>query len=607
MSPRPRSRTSRSSCCWRPAARDLTRLAASDPGLWSAILLANGERSRRRSISTSNASSSCATPSPATGARTSSPRSPGPGAPAARRQAARPLRRGRPPGRGAGPTRCARRAHVDLRRARQHRGPADRALPGRRSGNRAPHRRGRRCGPGGRGAGRGRARSDPTGVTSDARAGDPRRPSGWRRPGAGDKVAHRWLLLAATAEDPAVSSRFRVPSTPWRPFGASPRSPPVRPALEAWGSSLGVADDRHGSTWNDTRSTLDLDGLDLRGEGRGSLRRTAPLDCGNSGTTMRLLAGLLAGCVRLDALRRREPLRDRWSGSPNRCGRWGPTCARRTGTLRSRFEAGGSGAHRAGRASAQVRRPAGGDRGGRLDDGGRARQDARPQERLLRRWARPSPPTGPTSLPRPVPARLAGTVPGDPSAAAFVLAAAALTEGRSRSATSASTPPASGTSRSRGWGRGRGGGRGGGDRRAAGHDAVGCPRRDRTGPRACGGAPVRDRRGAGARGARRSRGRGVPVRGGTGAACEGERPPGRARARARVARRSDPDRGGRPRGRRWRPRGRLSGTRRRSPDRDGAGRRRAGCPWPSTVEGVGRPFVPGSSVLTALGARIEAV
>jgi 3-phosphoshikimate 1-carboxyvinyltransferase len=71
--------------------------------------------------------------------------------------------------------------------------------------------------------------------------------------------------------------------------------PSARPALEAWASSLSVTDERHGSTWNHEASTLDLYTLDLQGEGRRSLHRPSrELDCGNSGTTMRLLAGLVS-------------------------------------------------------------------------------------------------------------------------------------------------------------------------------------------------------------------------------------------------------------------------------------------------------------------------
>ena len=113
----------------------------------------------------------------------------------------------------------------------------------------------------------------------------------------GDKsIAHRWLLLAATADG---SSRLeglpRSLDTSATARCVSMLAPAARPALEAWTSSPAVTGERNGSTWNRGTSTLDVDTLDLQGEGRRSLRR-APreLDCANSGTTMRLLAGLVS-------------------------------------------------------------------------------------------------------------------------------------------------------------------------------------------------------------------------------------------------------------------------------------------------------------------------
>jgi 3-phosphoshikimate 1-carboxyvinyltransferase len=113
----------------------------------------------------------------------------------------------------------------------------------------------------------------------------------------GDKsIAHRWLILAATA-----AGRSSLEGLPHSLDVMSTASclaglvPAVRPALEAWASSPGPSDERHGSTWNREPSTLDLPALDLQGEGRGSLRKPdRELDCGNSGTSMRLLAGLVA-------------------------------------------------------------------------------------------------------------------------------------------------------------------------------------------------------------------------------------------------------------------------------------------------------------------------
>jgi 3-phosphoshikimate 1-carboxyvinyltransferase len=113
----------------------------------------------------------------------------------------------------------------------------------------------------------------------------------------GDKsIAHRWLILAVTATGRSslegLPRSLDIRSTASCLAGLAPAA---RPALEAWASSPGATDERHGSTWNQEASTLDLPVLDLHGEGRGSLRRPdRELDCGNSGTSMRLLAGLVA-------------------------------------------------------------------------------------------------------------------------------------------------------------------------------------------------------------------------------------------------------------------------------------------------------------------------
>jgi 3-phosphoshikimate 1-carboxyvinyltransferase len=111
----------------------------------------------------------------------------------------------------------------------------------------------------------------------------------------GDKsISHRWLVMAATA-----NGSSRLEGLP-RSLDISATAgclamlaPAARPALEAWTSSPWVTAERHGSTWNREASTLDLGTLDLQGEGRGSLRRPPrELDCANSGTTMRLVAGV---------------------------------------------------------------------------------------------------------------------------------------------------------------------------------------------------------------------------------------------------------------------------------------------------------------------------
>lgn len=113
----------------------------------------------------------------------------------------------------------------------------------------------------------------------------------------GDKsIAHRWLILAVTAAGP--SSLEGLPDSLDIRSTASclaELAPAARPALEVWASSPASSDERHGSTWNQEASTLDLPPLHLHGDGRRSLRRPdRELDCGNSGTSMRLLAGLVA-------------------------------------------------------------------------------------------------------------------------------------------------------------------------------------------------------------------------------------------------------------------------------------------------------------------------
>jgi 3-phosphoshikimate 1-carboxyvinyltransferase len=113
----------------------------------------------------------------------------------------------------------------------------------------------------------------------------------------GDKsISHRWLLLAATADGrSSLEGLPRSLDTSSTASCLALLAPAARPALEAWTSSPAVTDERHGSTWNHEASTLDVEVLDLEGEGRGSLRPAdRDLFCGNSGTTMRLIAGISA-------------------------------------------------------------------------------------------------------------------------------------------------------------------------------------------------------------------------------------------------------------------------------------------------------------------------
>jgi 3-phosphoshikimate 1-carboxyvinyltransferase len=112
----------------------------------------------------------------------------------------------------------------------------------------------------------------------------------------GDKsIAHRWLILATIArgrsELRGVPAALDVRSTA-RALAALVGGD-ARAVLEGWSSHPLDANDRDGSTGNDPRPR----GTDLvlDAEGRGALHAPGtPLDCGNSGTTMRLLAGVLA-------------------------------------------------------------------------------------------------------------------------------------------------------------------------------------------------------------------------------------------------------------------------------------------------------------------------
>ena len=114
----------------------------------------------------------------------------------------------------------------------------------------------------------------------------------------GDKsIAHRWLILAATAQ--GHSRIFGVPpsldvlSTASCLAAISPRA---RPALEAWSLNRSGLTEGNGSTWNLTVREAPESPLELEGDGRHGLVKPArDLDCGNSGTAMRLLCGLLGG------------------------------------------------------------------------------------------------------------------------------------------------------------------------------------------------------------------------------------------------------------------------------------------------------------------------
>jgi 3-phosphoshikimate 1-carboxyvinyltransferase len=113
----------------------------------------------------------------------------------------------------------------------------------------------------------------------------------------GDKsIAHRWLILAATARGRSQIAGL-PPSLDVRSTAAclARLSPEARPGLDAWLHDDAVAAKGHGSTWNIRSDHGATPILEVESEGRGALVEVSTdLDCGNSGTTMRLLAGVLA-------------------------------------------------------------------------------------------------------------------------------------------------------------------------------------------------------------------------------------------------------------------------------------------------------------------------
>ena len=132
----------------------------------------------------------------------------------------------------------------------------------------------------------------------------------------GDKsIAHRWLILAATA-----SGSSRIVGLPTSLDVRSTAAclallvPGARPSLEAWLVDARSGDQHHGFTWDTDTGGDDRSALEVEAEGRGGLRAPgSDLDCGNSGTTMRLLAGVVAGApfrtvLRGDASLTRRPM-----------------------------------------------------------------------------------------------------------------------------------------------------------------------------------------------------------------------------------------------------------------------------------------------------------
>ena len=134
----------------------------------------------------------------------------------------------------------------------------------------------------------------------------------------GDKsIAHRWLIFAATAKGESVLGGL----PPGQDVASTARCMAVLSGLEPLRSAA-AEDEGQSPTWNELPPWNYNHEVRVQAEGRERLRSPAEaLDCGNSGTTIRLLMGLLSGCpieVSLsgdESLRRRpmeriaEPLR----------------------------------------------------------------------------------------------------------------------------------------------------------------------------------------------------------------------------------------------------------------------------------------------------------
>jgi len=114
----------------------------------------------------------------------------------------------------------------------------------------------------------------------------------------GDKsIAHRWLILSVTAKG---SSRLLAlpPSLDVRSTAAclSKVSAKGRPALDVFVRDARSPVEGGGSTWNAGVEVPVSRPLEVEGDGRDALEEPiGTLDCGNSGTSMRLLCGVLAG------------------------------------------------------------------------------------------------------------------------------------------------------------------------------------------------------------------------------------------------------------------------------------------------------------------------
>jgi 3-phosphoshikimate 1-carboxyvinyltransferase len=130
----------------------------------------------------------------------------------------------------------------------------------------------------------------------------------------GDKsIAHRWLILAATGR--GRSELREVPlSLDVRSTAAclSAVTNKARPSLDRWARNGSSMVEGGGSTWNEEAPAAAAPRLEVEGEGRSALvLPDHDLDCGNSGTTMRLLSGVVAASPLRVVLQGDESLRTR--------------------------------------------------------------------------------------------------------------------------------------------------------------------------------------------------------------------------------------------------------------------------------------------------------
>ncbi len=134
----------------------------------------------------------------------------------------------------------------------------------------------------------------------------------------GDKsIAHRWLLLAATGL--GRSSLLEVPASLDVRSTASclaSLAAKGRPALHAWAGNGRQGAEGQRSTWNvrvegEAEARVSA-ALEVEGEGRrGLVSPSHDLDCGNSGTTMRLVMGVVSTVAFRSALTGDASLRTR--------------------------------------------------------------------------------------------------------------------------------------------------------------------------------------------------------------------------------------------------------------------------------------------------------